>query len=292
MDVSIIIVNYNTEKLILDCIDSIYEKTEGLEFEVIVVDNDSPDKPDILRNDKRIKFIQSETNLGFGKANNLGAAYAGGKYLFCLNPDTLLINNAVKVLYDFMESHPECGVCGSNLYHEDMTPGHSYEMLEPGILQEFVNSRNSTYRRFNEDFNPTEMPKKVSHVVGAALMISKVLFDETGGFDKDFFMYLEETYLCYQVKKRGYGIYNVPSSKIIHLEGKSFTLRKRFEDTYASGRKTFFIKRYGKVYFCLSNLCYSLNALVNVVYFSLIKRLKEERKIWTYRFLKYIKIYY
>ena len=72
MDVSIIVVNYNTEKLILNCLDSIYEKTEGLDFEIIVVDNNSPNKPQVLKVDSRIEYIQSETNLGFGKANNLG----------------------------------------------------------------------------------------------------------------------------------------------------------------------------------------------------------------------------
>ena len=291
MDVSIIIVNYNTEKLILDCLDSIYEKTEGLEFEVIVVDNDSPNKPDILKNDKRIRYIQSETNFGFGKANNLGAEYAKGEYLFCLNPDTLLINNAIKELYDFIKSHPECGICGSNLYHEDMTPGHSYEILEPGIFYEFVNSRSFTSKRFNEDFNTSETPKKVLHVVGASLMIKKELFDNIGGFDKDFFMFLEETYLCHEVKNRGYDIYNIPSSKIIHLEGKSIKLRKYHEDLCADGRKKYIIKRYGVTYFVISNIIYSLNSLINIIYF-LIKGKSEERKIWTYRFLKLIKLYY
>lgn len=291
MDVSVIIVNYNTEELILNCLDSIYEKTEGLDFEIIVVDNDSPNKPGILKDDKRIRYIQSETNLGFGKANNLGAEYAEGKYLFCLNPDTLLINNAIKELYDFMELHPECGICGSNLYHEDMTPANSYEILEPGIFYEIINARARTSKRFNERFNTSGMPKKVLHVVGASLMIRKELFDNIGGFDKDFFMFLEETYLCYEVRKRGYDIYNIPSSKIIHLEGKSLKLRKHYEDLCADGRKTYMIKRYGVMYFMMSNFLYSMTSLINMIYF-LIKGRSEERKLWTYKFLKYIRIYY
>lgn len=291
MDVSIIIVNYNTETLILNCLDSIYEKTKGLTFEVFVIDNNSPNKPDILKNDKRIIFIQSDENLGFGKANNLGAKDAKGKYLFCLNPDTILINNAIKELYDFINTHSECGVCGSNLFHKDMTPGHSYDTLEPGIWQEFIQSRSFTYKKFNEDFNRTNYPKEVPHVVGASLMISKKLFDEIGGFNKDFFMYLEETYLCYEVRKRGYKIYNIPTSKIIHLEGQSFTLKKKYEDIFAIGRKTYLIKRYGKLYFFISNLFYSFNCIINVIYFC-IKNKKEEKDIWTYRFFKYIRLYY
>lgn len=291
MDVSIIIVNYNTEALILNCLDSIYKKTKGLRFEVLVVDNNSPNQPNILKNDKRIMFIQSEENLGFGRANNLGAKNAKGEYLFCLNPDTILINNAIKELYDFMCTHTECGICGSNLFHEDMTPGHSYDILDPGIWQEFVKSRNFTCKKFNEDFNKTNRPKEVPHVVGASLMISKKLFDKIGGFNKDFFMYLEETYLCYEVRKRGYKIYNIPTSKIIHLEGKSFKFRKNHEDIFAAGRKTYLIKRYGKLYFFISNLFYSFNCIINVIYFY-IKNKKEEKNIWTYRLLKYIKLYY
>lgn len=96
MDVSIIIVNYNTEKLILECLDSIYGETYDIEYEIIVVDNNSPRLPTVLKEDKRIKYIHSEINLGFGNANNLGAKFAEGKFLFCLNPDTRLVNNAIK----------------------------------------------------------------------------------------------------------------------------------------------------------------------------------------------------
>lgn len=290
MDVSIIIVNYNTEALILNCLDSIYKKTKGLTFEVLVVDNNSPNKPEILMNDKRIIFIQSKENLGFGRANNLAAENAKGKYLFCLNPDTILINNAIKELYDFMETHPKCGICGANLYQKDMSPGHSYEMLTPGIYQETINSRNCLSKKYNENFNKTNLPKKVSHVVGAALMISKKLFNEIGGFNKDFFMYLEETYLCYQTKQKGYEIYNVPSARIIHLEGQSFTLRTNFEDMFFNGRKTYLIKVYGKSYYYLSNFIYSINRILNIIYL-LFKGKKNEMKINVYKLKKTIYIF-
>ncbi|WP_304321048.1 glycosyltransferase family 2 protein [Phocaeicola plebeius] len=285
MDVSVIIVNYNTERLILDCLDSLYEKTKGISFEVYVVDNASPIRPSLLSKDQRITFLTSSENLGFGKANNLGSLHAHGKYLFFLNPDTLLINNAVKELFDFMERHPEVGICGSNLYKADRTPGHSYEMREPGILQEIINSRSCTMTRFNEDFNNGTAPKEVSHVVGAALMIPKVLFNRIGGFDKDFFMYLEETFLCHQVKQLGYRIYNVPFSRIIHLEGQSFTLRTHFEDLLFNGRRTYYIKRFGKIYYHFSNIFYALNALANFAYLQL-KGKKNEAQIWRYRLKK------
>ena len=106
MDVSIIIVNYNTKDLLCQCVDSIYDKTSNVEFEIIVVDNDSSDgSKELFIKDKRIRFIEAGGYLGFGKANNLGVDAAKGKYVFFLNSDTILMNNAVKLFYDYCESH-------------------------------------------------------------------------------------------------------------------------------------------------------------------------------------------
>ena len=103
MDVSIIIVNYNTKELTAACINSIFQYTEGVEFEVILVDNASTDgSREFFRKDTRIILIESEINLGFGRANNLGYEYSHGKYVFLLNSDTYLLNNAVKIFYDRM----------------------------------------------------------------------------------------------------------------------------------------------------------------------------------------------
>ncbi len=105
MDVSIIIVNYNTTELLINCIHSIYDKTINVKYEIIVVDNNSIKSPGsiLLKLFPDVVFIQSHTNLGFGKANNKGVEYSNGKYLFFLNSDTILLNNAVYKLYDFLE---------------------------------------------------------------------------------------------------------------------------------------------------------------------------------------------
>ena len=104
MDVSIIIVNFNTRQMTSECIDSIIEKTQGLEFEIILVDNASTDgSKEFFEKDERITYIYSEKNGGFGYGNNLGMKVAKGKYFFLLNSDTLLINNAVKEFYDYAE---------------------------------------------------------------------------------------------------------------------------------------------------------------------------------------------
>ena len=104
MDVSVIIVNYNTLALTQQCVDSIFEKTSGLDFEVIIVDNGSTDgSKETFSHDSRIQYIYSEENLGFGRANNLGAAHAKGDYLFFLNSDTYLVNHAISLLWEEMK---------------------------------------------------------------------------------------------------------------------------------------------------------------------------------------------
>ena len=129
MDVSIIIVNYNTKELTAACINSIFQYTEGVEFEVILVDNASTDSSKaVFSQDPRVRYIYSDRNLGFGRANNLGIREATGRYLFFLNSDTILLNNAVKYFFDFCEKNPEhkIGALGAVLKDRNLRNIHSY----------------------------------------------------------------------------------------------------------------------------------------------------------------------
>lgn len=129
MDVSVILVNYNTLHLTKDCIDSIFEKTQGISFEIILVDNDSQDgSQKYFSEDKRIVFLESGGNIGFGRANNLGLKKATGKYIFFLNTDTLLVNNAIKCFFDYCEghSHDMLGGIGCLLQDKEGNTIHSF----------------------------------------------------------------------------------------------------------------------------------------------------------------------
>ena len=227
MEVSIIIVNYNAKDLVLKCIDSIFLKTVGLHYEVIVIDNCSTDgSVDLLSQNNRIRLIKLDANLGFGLANNEGFKIAKGKYVFCLNPDTLLLNNAIKILYDFMENRSEVGICGGNLYDIDMNPTHSYRMMLPSIWWELDWHLNLIYTKLrwgqNSEFNHTDNPLQVGYITGADMMVRKDVIDRVGGFSKYFFMYYEDCELTWRIRKAGYKVYSIPSAHIQHLEGKSF----------------------------------------------------------------------
>lgn len=237
MDVSVIIVNYHTEELILNCIKSVLNKTTNLDFEIIVVDNaPSGNFGNILKSTfdgmtrHPIKYLEMPDNPGFGMANNAGFKLAEGDFLFCLNPDTLLVNNAINILYDYISMHPECGACGGNLYHENMRRALSMRRITPGIFWEISESMKLHPERLrfgrNTRFNHTNHILNVGYITGADLMLKANLTKELGGFSKDFFMYFEETDLCCRIKRSGYKIVSVPQAKIIHLEGKSFIPEK------------------------------------------------------------------
>jgi GT2 family glycosyltransferase len=254
IEVSIIMVNYNTRQLTKNSIDSIFEKTNDLSFEVILVDNSSSDgSVELFKDDSRVTFVESGANIGFGGGNNLGAQYANGRFLLFLNPDTLLKNNAIKILADFLKTTPQAGICGGNLYDGNGCPTHSYYILLPSIFWEFF----GRFRKIplsliygkSQEFNYSKFIRQVGMITGADLMIRKDIFEKIGGFDSDFFAYSEDTELNYKVKKVGYKIYNVPQAEIIHLEGQSFSKnKKKKNENRLNGRKLYYKKTHSRFY--------------------------------------------
>jgi GT2 family glycosyltransferase len=163
--------------------------------------------------------------LGFGKANNLGATYASGKYLFFLNSDTILLNNAVFFFWNFLENSFDKKIVavGGNLFTEDLNENFSYSKFFPSLLA-IILYRSRLFKLLNNDiFNRTKLPKQVSIIIGADLFIKKSSFDEVAGFDPKIFMYIEDGDLQYQLFKLGYKVYNLPVAEIIHLQGASST---------------------------------------------------------------------
>lgn len=231
IDVSIIFVNYKTKDLTINAIESVFEKTQNINFEIFVVDNASNDGSieAIEQKFPNVNIIKNPVNSGFGAANNLAIKRAGGKYIFCLNTDTLLVNNAIKILFDFMEKeeNKNVGVCGGYLENAEGIPmdcGGNFPNITE-ILWKFGirNIFKEKYKKYKLTINSGDIKhcKKIEYITGADIMFRKSVLDKTGLFDETFFMYYEETDLCYRIKKAGYLIKYVPEAKIIHLEGKS-----------------------------------------------------------------------
>lgn len=287
MDVSIIIVNYNTSELLKGCLTSLINKTTDLEYEIIVVDNASKDNSleMIYKYFPQVKLIESKENLGFGMANNRGAEIANGKYLFLLNTDTILINNAIKIFLDFMEEENSRNIaaCGGNLFKIDNSPNFSYSLHFPSIFSVICYKGHIPFLLNNENFNKSGKTKDVAIIIGADLFIRKIIFNELKGFDTSFFMYVEDGELLYRIKKMKYRVVSNPKAEIIHLQGASssniFKLKMEIASYIIYFRKHYgdnTVAIYKAVEFLFSFLkliisLLSLNKKRSIDYFSVIK---------------------
>lgn len=272
INVSIIIINYNTKKLTKECLDSVFANTYGLEFEVIVVDNGSTDgSVDFFRSDKRITFIESSKNLGFGKANNLGFKYAKGKYIFLLNSDTLLLNNAVKFFFEWMEQCDKTIACvGSLLMNKDGNIIYSYgdfpsfkNIFLDLLVYRFINKKRGIPKiESGTSFIP------VDYVSGADLFIRRNVIEECGFFDPEYFLYYEETDLQYRYNLHGYKSGLIFTPKIIHLEGASSTSKRNLKKLkiHMQSRFIYCKKHFSKCEYILTRILFLL--WVPIVLFS------------------------
>ena len=243
MDVSIIIVNYNTKRITAECIDSIFKYTKGVAFEIILVDNASTDgSKEYFSHDTRIIYIYENVNHGFGRANNIGAKKAKGKYLFLLNSDTLFQNNALLYFVRYFEKNKDTNLGCVGTYLRDINGNTTHSGGKFPYFTEVICSL----------FGISKV--QIDYVTGADIFMKKSLFDSTQGFDEDFFMYYEETFLQFLIYKKGFVNELISGPLIIHLEGQSqqkISNKKRiqinkslflFWDKVYSCRKSFFCK--------------------------------------------------
>lgn len=258
MDVSVILVSYNTKDLTKDCLKSVYEKTSGIDFEVFVVDNNSSDgSVEMIESEfPQVKLIKNLDNKGFGSANNIAIKQSRAKYIFCLNTDTVLIDNAIKRFFDFMEKeeNKKTGACGCQLLNADMTNQHSYGCFPKisrivstlfGINFIFPAWYKKTYLKSKYENNET--PYSVDYITGADLFMRKSVLDEIGVYDERFFMYFEESELQLRMNKAGYKSVIIPEINIIHycgLPSKNVPLKKM--KMFRESELKYFEKRSGK----------------------------------------------
>ncbi len=231
IQVSIIIVNYNTAHWVRRCIGSIREQTRDIYFEIIVVDNQSKNR-DIettIAQFPELIFIQSGSNNGFGAACNMAAKNAKGDFLFFLNPDTELQNNALKYFVEFWKIHQQklpIACLGAMLQKENGEQQHSFGSFPQMTNLISAKIKSSTRKFFNQTIQSATFPSfqdylKVDYITGANLFISKENFERFNGFDNGFFMYFEETDLQKRMSDNGLYSYIIEGPKMMHFQGAS-----------------------------------------------------------------------
>ncbi|MEI8388407.1 MAG: glycosyltransferase family 2 protein [bacterium] len=289
MDISIIIVNYNTKELTRNCLKSIFEKTEGVDFEVCVVDNNSHDcSSEMIEQDfPQVKLLKNKENKGFGAANNIAIRESNAKYVFLLNSDTVLLNNAIKIFFDFMEKqeNQKIACCGGALYGEDLTPQHSYGNF-PTIEQIFftrffLHKIFKNYYKKKFDMGSCELSQyivEVDYITGADMFLRKSVLEETGLFDEDFFLYYEESELTYRMYKKGYKSAIIPQAQIIHFKEASTEKSLNKIKIVKQSELLFFEKCYGKKQKFLINLIHIFENILRCLFFPLIYRRADFNK--------------
>jgi len=256
MNVSVILVNYNSAVLLRQCLKSIYEQTKGISFEVIVVDNASSDNSrQIVHSEfSTVQLIESSVNLGFSRGNNLGASVAKGTYLLFLNTDTILFENSIKLLAEFLDEHPEVGAVGPKVLFEDRYFQLSAGRL-PNLFGEFIDK--IVYflaRRWRKVMCPMlerwhNTIKAVGWLTGACFMVRQKAFLQVNGFDEELFMYFEDKDLCKRINSSGWQIIYYPLTSIIHLlAGSSSNVDKqKINELYRTSQLYYYCKHLGRL---------------------------------------------
>lgn len=246
VDLSIIILNYNTSQLTIDAISSIEKNypsdVKSGNFEVIVTDNKSPDgsldsfnRYAKSTNIKSFHVVDNGDNVGFSKGNNNGLRYAKGRYVLFLNPDTIVRPNTLNKMIEFMDSHEDAGAASCKV---ELPSGGIDEASHRGFPTpwnafahflglEKIFSKSKLFAGYTQGFKNFSEIHEVDAVSGAFLFVRRVVGEQVGWWDEDYFFYGEDIQFCYNIRKLGYKIYYVPDVSILHYGGVSSGIKKQ-----------------------------------------------------------------
>ena len=233
MDLSVVIVNYQTFELTRNTINSIFEYSYPFSYEILVVDNASSDDSLSKLQDyfkDKVTFIASKENNGFAAGNNQALRVAKGRYVLLLNSDTIVWENTLENIYNYMEKHTDVGASGCRVLLEngdlDKACKRSFPNVKNSFFRLFHIPTNSKDDNYNLDGLPDDEIYEIDCLTGAFMFMRAEALNEVGLLDETFFMYGEDIDLCYRIKKAGWKIIYYGESKITHLKGASSKKQK------------------------------------------------------------------
>ncbi|MDH4222927.1 MAG: glycosyltransferase family 2 protein [candidate division Zixibacteria bacterium] len=298
MDISIIIINFNTSTHLRGCLNSIYENSENLNLEILVVDNNSGDKSvEMVEKDfPQVKLIINSENTGFARGVNKALDSASGTYYLLLNPDVLILPDTLGGMLDFMNLNKDAGLAGVQLLNPDGSKQNSIANF-PGLAQEIFNKSILKILfpgRYQSKYQDYASPVEVESVIGACMIVRKHAVAEAGKLDPGYFLFLEETDWCFQMKKMGWKIFHLPQIKVIHKQGQSlldFKSKGRIE--YYRSYYRFYKKNYSRVTYFLLRIIMPIKTLINIslnligsiLTLGMVEKFRENSLIYSHLFL-------
>jgi len=318
MDLSIIIVNWNTQDLLRACLESIHKESNDLSFEVFVVDNASKDNSVkmVQQNFPSVCLIANSENAGFGRANNQAYRESKGEYVLFLNPDTEIHDRAIHKMIDFMKSHPKAWLVGPRAVHPDGTIQVSWSYF-PSLAMVWTNGvplkealamfplfrkilrSDAIYTNDRYTLPETITSRPVDFVYGQCMMTKRSVLEKVGAFDESIFMYEEEADLCYRIHQAGGQVWFVNEAEILHHERQSIKqLQNELKEEagwFINARAHFFKKYRGLAALFLFHIMTVLSTFLKLIAFSAALLIDRKKKAYLKRkrqYHAYIGLYY
>jgi GT2 family glycosyltransferase len=271
MELSIIVVSWNTRQLLQECLESIYKNTTAISYEIIVIDNASNDgSVEMVRSlFGNVIIVENKENLGFAKANNIAFPLAVGRYVLLLNSDTLVQPNALDFAVDFLNKNEDVGGLTPKILNSDGTIQHPGYIKEPSLETEIFEAFN--FEKLlgikRKDIRAAdESTFEVAHACGCSLFIKKEVLDKIGYLDDRMIFSFEDVDICMRIRRSGWKILYLPTSHIIHFGGGSRSKHNnRAVNAMLQSKYAFYNKYHGRVYVLAITLCILLSALIKLL---------------------------
>ena len=274
--ISIIVVNFNAERLLKECLESLYRETQDTSFDVWVVDNNSHDESvRMIREDfPEVNLIVNDYNLGFSRANNQAIVKSASDYILLLNPDTVVRDRAIDKMVAFMDAHPDVGISGCRVLNKDgsLQPACRRSVPTPkvafyhfsGLSKLFPNSM--IMAKYNLTYLDPDQSHEVDAVSGAFLLIRRAVVDQIGLLDEVFFIYGEDVDWCVRAKNAGWKVMYHPEAEILHYKGGCSTNSRRTTYEFYRAMYLFHRKHFAKNHSPVTNLLICTGIVVRAMF--------------------------